>query len=233
MSSGASTLASSAQARRLRSILSRWDFEFDNWIDNLGDGDIDYLYNLMINGRMDDVVDAFQWDRSRGNSHAKWIIGDDAEYYYYYSGTGGNDVSNAWPLPLPWDPALDNPWDDNLDPGLERAHVVDKATLRDFYRGLVELSTNFPETLPEIKTALEPLFEAIKAKMPEMEKAVLRQPWKLIGGKHDLLLSFKKYIQNDETLSLEDRGDAETLFRHLYIWAPGNLVYAPKGELRA
>merc|ERR1712173_198523 len=50
----------SVQSRRLRSAFN--ELEFDEWIDNLDDGDIDYFYNLMMDGEMDDVMDAFRYD---------------------------------------------------------------------------------------------------------------------------------------------------------------------------
>ena len=62
----------SAQARRLRSVFS--DYEFDDWVDNLDDRDIDYFYNLMMNGRMGDIMDAFQYD----------VEYDDYDRYYDY-----------------------------------------------------------------------------------------------------------------------------------------------------
>ena len=50
----------SARSRRLRSVFSGW--EFDDWVDNLDDVEIDYFYNLMMNGQMDDIMDAFRYD---------------------------------------------------------------------------------------------------------------------------------------------------------------------------
>ena len=55
-----SGLSPSARARRLRSVLSEW--ELDEWIDNLDDDDIHYFYNLMMNGQIDDIMDAFRYD---------------------------------------------------------------------------------------------------------------------------------------------------------------------------
>merc|ERR1712173_351542 len=135
-------------------------------------------YNLMMNGQMDDVMDAFQGDRSRGNSRAKQFIGDDAEYYDYYFPPSSPQLpaANAWPLPPIWKTALACPWEseygdlntpdvpvgsalkpEELPRPMERAHVIPKAVLRDFYRELVKLRSD--ENEAEIKIALEPLFD--------------------------------------------------------------------------
>ena len=55
----------SAEPRRLRSVFS--DRELDEWVDNLDDGDIDYFYDLMVNGQTDDVMDAFWYDVAHGD----------------------------------------------------------------------------------------------------------------------------------------------------------------------
>ena len=34
----------------------------NEWIDNLDDDDIDHFYNLMVNGQMNDIMDAFRYD---------------------------------------------------------------------------------------------------------------------------------------------------------------------------
>ena len=72
-------VTTSARARRLRSVFSDW--QFDEWIDNLADGDIHYFYNLMVNGKMDDIMDAFRYDMEY----------DDYGEYNDYDGDYGYD----------------------------------------------------------------------------------------------------------------------------------------------
>ena len=101
-----SGLSPSTRARRLRSVLSEW--ELDDWIDTLDDDDIDYFYNLMMNGQMDHIMDAFRYDteyddydRYYGDYYAEGEYHDD-----YYEMDNPPEVPNPAPVsvvcpPLP------------------------------------------------------------------------------------------------------------------------------------
>merc|ERR1719334_2288241 len=73
-----------AEPRRLRSVFSDW--ELDQWVDNLDDGDIDYFYDLMVNGQTDDIMDAFRYDVEYGDYGEYNDCGqyDDNYYDNYY-----------------------------------------------------------------------------------------------------------------------------------------------------
>ena len=69
-------------------MLSNW--EFDDWIDNLDNRDIDHFYNLMMNGQMDDVMNAFRYDveyddYGEFDDYGRYYddyYGDEYDYFY-------------------------------------------------------------------------------------------------------------------------------------------------------
>ena len=88
-----SGLSSSVRARRLRSAFI--DRKLDDWIDNLEDDDIDYFYNLMVNGQIDDIMDVFRYDYDAEyddydeyHDHDRYSddYEDDGDYDEYYGG---------------------------------------------------------------------------------------------------------------------------------------------------
>ena len=85
------------RVRRLRSAFN--DLEVEDWIDNLDDYDIDYFYNLMVNGKMDDIMDAFRYDMKYDdygeyNDYDRYY--DD---YYGFEGYGEYDEEMAIQVP--------------------------------------------------------------------------------------------------------------------------------------
>ena len=76
--------------RRLLTVSNDW--ELDAWIDNLDNDDIDYFYNLMVNGQMSDIMDAFRYDMEHDdyreyNDYDRYLDDYEAygEYDAYYS----------------------------------------------------------------------------------------------------------------------------------------------------
>ena len=62
------------------------DVDFQHWIDNLDDDDIDYFYNLMMNGQIDDVMDAFRSDIEYDD------YGEYDDYDRFYDGNDGKII---------------------------------------------------------------------------------------------------------------------------------------------
>merc|ERR1719150_559428 len=100
-------VTASVRARRLRSVLA--DQEFNDWVDALDDDDIEYFYNLMLNDQMDDIMDAFRWDRIYDQYYGHYY----GEYYGEYTdpsrGQGAivaNPPVNQQPPPVNQQPAV-------------------------------------------------------------------------------------------------------------------------------
>lgn len=65
------------------------NMDFQHWVDNLDDDDIDYFYNLMMNGQLDDVMDAFRYDMEYDDYDEYDDYSDDYGYDSFYKQMAG------------------------------------------------------------------------------------------------------------------------------------------------
>ena len=60
--------------------------DIEEWIDNLDDDDVDYFYNLLVNGHLGDIMEAFEFDAGYGD------YGEDKDQDRYYRSYIDNEV---------------------------------------------------------------------------------------------------------------------------------------------
>ena len=103
-------------------------------------------------------------------AHANYLNGNGGEYYYYYF-PGSKAAQNSFQFALPPLPEMSNPWKapygdlGKHEPPLHVAHVISKEVLIDFYNAVFQEFGPTYKGGGVMKSILEPLFDAIKAKL--------------------------------------------------------------------
>ena len=60
--------------------------DIEEWIDNLDDDDVDYFYNLLVNGQLGDIMEAFRFENDNDDYGElnDYDDDDDDEHYFLY-----------------------------------------------------------------------------------------------------------------------------------------------------
>ena len=82
-----------SRARRLYGVLE--DELFDEWVDSLGHDEVDYLYDLLMDGRVDHILSAFHDDTYDDQLEHDGEYDFDEYYSDYYEGGSKSEAAPA------------------------------------------------------------------------------------------------------------------------------------------